>query len=212
MDQRIKIPSNINLIGISGRAGSGKDTVAEWIYDHYQNAWTIAFADALKESAAVLFGVVEDNFHDQDLKNNLDPFWQVTNRQLLQFFGTEMVRETFTKLVPEVGKDFWIWRLCKELNLVGLDPGDTFIIPDVRFQNEYDWIIQNNGIVIHLTRPGDSDIVGLANHASESGFNFTEPRRTYHVNNNKTLTELFFSIEDVLNKADTNVPLIKKIF
>lgn len=69
----------------------------------------------------------------------------------------------------------------------------------MRFQNEYDFIIANNGIVIHLTRPGFSGNVGISNHASESGIaNFHTPEATFHVENNSTLPELYAKIDAIV--------------
>ena len=41
------------------------------------------------------------------------------------------------------------------------------IITDCRFKDEVDWILSNQGIIIHLTRPGADGTVGISQHSSE---------------------------------------------
>jgi hypothetical protein len=52
------------LIGLTGQAGSGKDTIYERVKFKYPNAERIAFADKLKESAAALLGVTYEQLNN----------------------------------------------------------------------------------------------------------------------------------------------------
>lgn len=194
------------LIGIHGHAGSGKDTVADYIRFTRENTWKIPFARALKEACVRLFGMPLESFHELELKEAVHPYWNISPRQAAQFFGTEMVRETLPRLLPTIGSNFWIHRLAMTLN--GLDESmpydsdDVVVIPDVRFQNEYDWIIANGGIIIHLTRPGADGIVGIPSHASEAGILHTCPERTYPLSNQGSLDDLHAKVEDILTEAN----------
>jgi hypothetical protein len=143
------LSKKIQLIGIYGRAGSGKDTIAEYLYTHFKNVYSKAFAEPLKAAAAIAFGIDPDIFNNRAFKEQTNPFWGVSPRQIAQFFGTEMFRDTAPKLLGvEMGTNFWIHRLEGQLNgdLYTYEEGeycdgDTVVIPDVRFQNEYDWIM-----------------------------------------------------------------------
>lgn len=194
------------LIGICGHARSGKDTVGAYLHASRDNTWKLAFADPLKQAAATLFGIPEDSFYEEDLKEVADPFWGVSPRQIAQFFGTEMVRQNVGRLIPELGENFWIRRLIQTLNGTGdsvaYDADDVVIITDVRFQNEYDWIISQGGIIIHLTRPGADGTVGISGHASESGISFIDPDHTYLIVNNGTLEELYEEVDRVVKQAN----------
>jgi len=201
------------LIGIHGLKQSGKDSVALYLHQSYQNVWREAFADTLKYSASVLFGVPYDEFNDPELKAQIHPHWGITRRFMLQFFGTEMVRDNMGTLLPSVGEDFWYQRLAYRLNGnpwddVSYDEEDTVIIPDVRFQNEYNWIMANNGIVIHLTRPRDSDIIDP--HKSEQPIIFTVPEATYALTNDGTLEELYLKIDKLFDYDLKSFSLIRK--
>ncbi len=199
-------PVACKLIGICGHAGSGKDTVADYIRHAHDDTWKLAFAKPLKEAAAILFGIPLDAFTETDWKEVPDVYWNLTPRAAAQFFGTEMVRETVDKLLPGIGSDFWIHRLI--MTLRGEDESceytedDVVIIPDVRFQNEYDWIIDKGGIIIHLTRPGADGTVGIPSHQSEAGLQFGPPGRAYHIINDSTLEELYVQVDSVLKLAN----------
>ena len=194
------------LIGICGHARSGKDIVGSYLHSSRDNTWKLAFADPLKQAAATMFGIPEDSFYEDDLKEVADPFWGVSPRQIAQFFGTEMVRQNVGRLIPELGENFWIRRLIQTLNGTGdsvaYDADDVVIISDVRFQNEYDWIISQGGIIIHLTRPGADGTVGISGHASESGISFIDPDHTYLIVNNGTLEELYEEVDRVVKQAN----------
>ena len=59
----------INLLGIAGRAGSGKNTVAEMIQKIANGVWEQkAFAGKLKQIASLLTGIPIEKFEDQEFK------------------------------------------------------------------------------------------------------------------------------------------------
>ena len=194
------------LIGIYGRARSGKDTVGKYLHDTRDNTYKLAFADPLKQAASKLFGIPEDNFYDNDLKEEQDQFWGVSPRQVAQFFGTEMVRQTMNRLIPGIEENFWVTRMIHTLTGQGdspvYDTDDIVVISDVRFQNEYDWIVSEDGIIIHLTRPGADGIVGIPGHPSEAGLEFTAPDHTYLIVNNGTLEELYEEVDRIMTQAN----------
>jgi len=194
------------LIGIHGAARSGKDTVAMYLHEKHDNTWKVAFADPLKRAASQMFGIPEEYFWTDELKEVPDHFWNVSPRQVAQFFGTEMVRENVSKLIPSVGQDFWVYRMAHCLNGLGeqveYDTDDVVVIPDVRFQNEYDWITAQGGIIIHLTRPGADGMVGIPSHPSEAGIELTAPDQTYEIINNGTLEELYEEVDRAIKTAN----------
>jgi hypothetical protein len=200
------ITVSCKLIGIYGHARSGKDTVGKYLHEKHDNTYKLAFADALKQAAAKMFGIPEDSFYDEDTKEVVDEFWGVSPRQIAQFFGTELVRQNIDRLIPGIGENFWISRMIHCLTGAGESPfydeDDVVIITDVRFQNEYDWIISQGGIIIHLTKPGADGIVGIPGHASEAGIQSTDLDNTYEIVNNGTLEELYEEVDRVVKQAN----------
>lgn len=199
--------TDLKLIGIHGNAGTGKDTISAYIHSNYQKVYGEAFAGPLKDACAEAFGMDRDDFDDPDVKNLLNNYWGVSPRQIAQFVGTELFRTNIARLLGGACEhNFWIkrleGRLTGALNEYQYNPyeaGDCVIISDVRFQNEYDWIIANEGIVIHVTRPGFTGNVGIANHASEAGIaNFHTPEATFYVANDGTLDDLYEKVDVIV--------------
>lgn len=146
-----------HIIGISGKAGSGKDTLAKYLRDilpHVDNVpyyEIVHFADLLKE--AVQTTCVLDDWHTQTQegkKTELEWLDGMTVREVLQKFGTA-IREG-------VHPDFWVRALME-----GTDDWDI-IIPDVRFPNEAEEIRKRGGILVRIEREG----AGAGNHISET--------------------------------------------
>ena len=201
------LKSGVKLIGLYGHAGSGKDTVADLLTDTYKNHYSHAFADPLKAACSVAFGIPVDDFHNQEKKEELNPNWSMTPRTIAQFMGTEIFRDEVSKIVG-IGEDFWIKRMFLRLNNdfipddeAAYEEGDTVVISDVRFQNEYDWIVGNNGVIIHLTRPGADGNIGIPGHASEQKLNLHSNERTYSCKNDGTISDLHRNIANIIVSA-----------
>lgn len=201
------LTSGVKLIGITGKAGAGKDTIADYLFDKYTDIGVEPFAAPLKDAARAAFGFSEEQVYGS-AKETLDDFWKVTPRQVLQFMGTEMFRQTIGKLIPGVEDDFWVQRMYGRLSgqIVPEDGqeylvGDIVVIPDTRFQNEYDFIIANGGILINVVRPGVGE-VGIMGHASEAGFKLHEGAKNYEVINDGTLNQLYDRVDQILETLD----------
>jgi len=151
----------MKLIGIAGKARSGKDSIAEYLVDFF-NAHRYALADPLKEACSVAFGIPLHKFYEAEFKETIDEFWQLSPREIAQRFGTECMREQFRE-------DFWLKRALFELEDVAYNEDrDYFVIPDIRFENEADWIRERGGELWHVVRPSIGEGVVRA-HASEAG-------------------------------------------
>lgn len=146
-------------IGISGLAGSGKDTLAD-IFIHILggNAVKYSMASTIKKICR-LFGFTDKQLSDRILKETVDPFWGVSPRWFAQTIGTEMFRNLFRD-------DVWV-RLCEKF--IKSNPDKIIVIPDIRFDNEAELAQRYDGIVLHISR-NESGLQGdTAKHASEKG-------------------------------------------
>lgn len=199
----------MNIIAITGKAGSGKDTIASYLHERYYKCWIESFAKPLKEACAAAFGIPIENFQDTELKEQTDEFWKVSPRKIAQFVGTEMFRDQMKWLVPGMTDgEFWITRMHALLtgqidttDGATYDQEDTIIIPDMRFQNEYRYVSDNGGLIIHLTREGADGTVGIPGHSSESGIIFDDT--VYHITNNGSKEDLYAQVEEVLTASRT---------
>ena len=104
----------------------------------------------------------------------------ITIRQLLQMYGTNIIRSTF-------GNNFWINRT--------LNSNNNLIVSDVRFINELEEIKNRSGIVIYINR--DSCIPG--DHPSEQEIYelYKLNKFDYIINNNKDIKCLFKEISNI---------------
>lgn len=201
------------IIAIAGKAGSGKDTIADYITSKYLNCWTESFASPLKRACAEAFGIPLANFNDSRIKEIEDLPWNTSPRKIAQFVGTEMFRDQIPHLLPETGNDFWVQRmaylLAGDIQTEGganYDEDDTIVIPDLRFQNEYDWLVSQNAVIIHLTRPNASDTVGIPGHASELGFALdTNYDNNWHLFNDKSRGDLYDQVDIILKDSKLNL-------
>jgi len=152
------------LIGISGLAGSGKDTAADFLVRHHGFA-KVSLADPMKRACAEWFGWDQERLWGPSAnRNEPDPrFGGLSARKALQFLGTEIGRELY--------KDVWIdlgIRIARHLLLHSncwydsrsgifptMNPGAAgVVIPDVRYENELAAIQQAGGKVVRVKRPG----------------------------------------------------------
>lgn len=199
MTNYVNITSGVKLIGLHGKAGSGKDTVCDFLIGTYKDMYPESFVGPLKKGLAEIFGIPLEHFEQRDIKEITNPYWDRSPRWLAQYFGTEVLRE-------HIDEYFWIKRLALRLNADSdthpewgaYDSNDTVVISDVRFQNEYDWVIANQGIIIHLTRDGADGTVGIANHPSEQDINLHNKERTYVCENNGTIIDLKRKIANII--------------
>jgi len=140
------------LIGISGKARSGKDTLGKYLCDEYR-CLHYYFAKPLKEGAKVMFNLSDEQIGNKEVP--IEP-WGISPRKIYQLLGTEVGR----------GIDTNVWVKNAEM-FVKDNPGRTVVITDCRFDNEATWIRSRGGIVINIERDQGSIIEN--GHSSEGG-------------------------------------------
>jgi hypothetical protein len=201
------------IISITGKIGSGKDTIAEIIQQSTQLDWEVKkFAGKLKTIAELLCGVPKQNFESQEFKKTqMSEEWGMTYREFLQKLGTEALRSNLHENV-------WINALfsdykaktvavgTSEFDITEKDELPNWIITDTRFPNEMDAVKSKNGLVIKVERslklrkgydtPNETDL-----HPSETSLdNYTE--WDYVIENNGTLEELRAKVMLILEKEN----------
>lgn len=147
------------LIGIKGLAGHGKDTVANFISDYLSSSITqkISFAEPLKEMVSIITGIPVMDI-DKNKATYL-PEYNLSVRTMLQKVGTDAMRN-------QVDSDVWIKIAARRIGHI--PKHKIVVIPDVRFENEMNFIRQNHGIIITVHRPMMLDN-SIYEHISESG-------------------------------------------
>lgn len=179
------------IIGLTGLAGSGKDTVA-YIMESRHNFSKRAFADNLKSAASKIFDLPLIAFYQQDLKEVVDPYWSMSPREMLQKLGTEACRNVF-------GENIWIDSMMKALSSERLSTRHI-VITDVRFDNEAEAIRKLGGVILHIRSNRKSSLSEAAQlHTSEAGVSWGL-LTDYSLYNTGTLEELPAQVAFVINQ------------
>lgn len=175
------------IIGLSGYARSGKNTVADMLGEEYRQ---VSFAEPMREALYKLNPILgKDSLTGGliQLKNMVDAVgWDMAKelstevRRLLQVLGTEVGREMF-------GENFWV-----NIAMTGIDSGDNVVFTDVRFPNEAWAISRIGGQVWRVNREG---VEAVNTHPSEHALDGWDFDRV--INNNGTLNDLRRQINEL---------------
>lgn len=215
------------IIGISGRMGSGKDTIGTIIHgllltNKNQSSEIKKFAGKLKQIASILTGIPVEKFEDQEFKKNLlDVEWGTVQQIPLnsippfadmQFNVMMTVREFLQKLGTEAMRDglhtnVWVNALFADYKAIVTEPakfGGTaigeypnWIITDMRFPNEMEAVVKRNGITIRVTRPAKKGKNTARLHPSETSLD--KAKFDYEIINDGTLEELVKKVREILD-------------
>lgn len=155
--------SGVTIIGLTGLAGTGKDSAALYLCQEYGFVQA-AFADPIR-SMALLFleeaGLDHAWVTERRLKEEPIDGLDVSARALMQTLGTEVGRA--------LSPNLWIKHLALRLGLDNIPRStpihDRIVISDVRFLNEAAWLLANmRGCLVRLHR---STAAGVRPHPSE---------------------------------------------
>ncbi len=178
------------IIGITGKKGSGKDTLGQFFINNY-NFKRFAFADTLKEVCRLIFCFTDEQLYG-DKKEVIDFKWKETPRKILQFIGTDLFRNQLENLLPDVKKNIWTLSLENKIDKYT----GSVVITDIRFQNEVDLIKSYpNSIMIHIKRNNNN--VDL--HESEKYIDDLTGI-DYYVDNNYCLETLNYESKKIIEK------------
>ena len=170
------------VIGVAGRARSGKDTLVNFILAARGYGYRYGFADPIKRMLLALNIDCTDPFW-VDNKEAVIPALGVSLRRLLQTLGTEWGREL-------INPDLWVILAKQAL----VDHGPGMLISDVRVENEAKWIRSVGGRIVHIQRPNASPV---AEHVSEAGI--VALPEDILVYNNGTLHQLQSAVQEMFH-------------
>lgn len=141
------------IIGLVGKKFSGKDTLADYLVQNHQFV-KYAYAKPIKDACKTIFLVTDEQLNTNK-KEIVDKRWNLTPRKMMQFLGTDTVRNN-------IDKDFWIkhFKYWYEEN-----KSKNIVITDCRFQNEIDAIKEIGGMIIKINR----NTINFDDHISEQG-------------------------------------------
>ena len=167
------------LIGLTGYAGTGKDTVRHIL--ELRGYVGMAFAEPIRGMLRELLssnGIDDSYMTERDRKEVIIPALGVSYRHLAQTLGTEWGRS----LAP----DFWL-RIAGAFmdDVAWANHGCQFVVSDVRFENEAAWVKQRGGVIWRIERQQANPV---RQHVSETGMDAIECDQV--IFNEGTLDEL----------------------
>ena len=195
------------ILGVSGKAGAGKDTVCKmivyilWYYnysqrlspfgiEHYNEQmlqyyniinridwYQTSFADKLKQCLSIILRTSRSNFEDNMFKQSTVEWLGISVRELLQKFGTAIRNE--------VCDDFWVKACLKDF-----EDYNNYLITDVRFKSEAKGITDKGGIIVRVNREG----AGAGNHISE--VDLDDYSFDYVISNDGSMEDLLLKVKE----------------
>lgn len=167
------------IIGLSGYARSGKDTVAEYLVEHYGYT-RVAFADAVRNYAYEINPLIDNAIRLAEVVD--DYGWDVA-KQNLEIRRT--LQQVGVAARNQFGDLFWVNMALDKVSYTG-----DYVITDVRFKNEASHIKRRDyAQVWRIERPG---VGPINNHISEVDMDDWEYDFTFV--NSGTLEDLALSV------------------
>lgn len=210
----------MSIIGICGFIGSGKDTIADYLVN-FHGFRRESFANSLKDAVSAVFGwdrtMLEGRTkQSREWREQRDEWWsqrlgqEITPRYILQYWGTEVVRNGFHD-------DMWIASLENKLRL----SQDNIVITDCRFPNEIKSIKEAGGKIVWVKRGSlptwyttavaanenhefaVQELKRLKIHASETSWVGT--KFDYELDNNGSIDDLFKQIRNLVSDRPVSI-------
>lgn len=146
----------LRLIGLVGYADTGKDTVRQQLEQEHHFVG-LAFADPIRQMLRTLFtsnGIDEKYMDEREFKEatigELLTTHPISYRQMAQTLGTEWGRS--------LSPDFWTCMAGAYIADQRQHGERLFVISDVRFVNEAQWIKNAGGELWRIHRPSATPV------------------------------------------------------
>lgn len=196
------------LVGVLGFIGSGKGTAGDVLSE--LGFESLSFAGAVKDVTAVMFGwprdMLEGNTDEsRKWREQPDKFWSkkfgkdFSPRLALQLMGTEVGRDVFHQ-------DFWVLNLENKMR----DKTKNYVITDVRFPNEMEFVHRQGGILIEIQRglkPHWYDIAEKANHGDYKAEQFLRKENIHESEWRWIGGDIDFTIDNMGSKEELKTNL-----
>jgi hypothetical protein len=155
------------IIVFVGKIGSGKSSAANILKKYSFVEET--FADPIKQFLITLGFKHDEVYGSQEDKARINEFWNVSGREFMQKFGTDLMRNKLQATIPNLNLNnstVWVRIMEKKLQ----NNHKNIVIGDGRFPDEIALIKKYGGIVVKINR-----CVCDSEHESESYINSIVP-------------------------------------
>jgi len=209
------------IIGIHGKARSGKDQFGKYLMEylkerHDRNFRHVAFATQLKLMCKEHFELSDDQLWERgkNIRETPDerfikpPPKAISSGMMTALYWTPReIMQELGSFYRRIDYDFWVKTLDRHLKKTGVE---DVIITDVRHINECEYVKNNQGVLIRVIRESADEIHGMQ-HESEIALD-DKPRDYFdiEINNCGTLENLYDAAEDASDAIIMIENLIKK--
>jgi len=179
-------------IGLAGKRGSGKDTVAAYLVERYGYT-RVAFADRVRDAALALDPIVAVDVEGQPVRLSHMVDVQGWNQSKQH----EEVRRVLQRIGDEAGRQIhgtytWINQALEKIK----DIDGPIVFSDVRYPNEIDELRTLGFVIVQIYRPTKhqrQDLVDL--HPSETDL---RARCDEMIFNDGSIEELYVRVDQLL--------------
>ena len=171
--------TNVKLIGITGPAGCGKDTLGRLITTMDSSFSCRSFAEPMKTMLSTGLLLTDEQLHGNQ-KETVDPTYECSPRHMMQTLGTEWGRN-------HIHPDVWVTALKAKWEADGCPPT---VLTDVRFENEAEFV-RYYGTLIHIVGRGGID----GDHISEQGI--TKQPDDWFIRNTGSIEDLNTALKNL---------------
>lgn len=199
------------LLGISGYAQAGKDTIADRLCEVH-GFRRVAFADLLRRCAEALDPIVglhitpaiEVTSHGDLTPQFIDPDAAViTYTQALELYGYEESKSRFPefrgilqRLGTDVGRKLLDDNIWVDATLASLEDGVDYVITDARFTNEAQAILDKGGLMVRVEREGTGPVNDHPSETALDHWNFD-----HIITNDGTIEELNDKVDRLIRAS-----------
>lgn len=176
------------IVGIIGKKGHGKDTIADYLVSKYQ-FHKLTYAEPIKKICREIFHLSEEQLIDHNLKETIDTRWEKSPRQIMQLIGTDLFRKTFSE-------DIWV-NIFREKAKQLLLEEKNIVISDIRHSNELEnlFTLSDNVLILQVIRNIKEEKEDK--HPTEQ-FNYNKDIPIHKINNT-TFEELYLQIDSIIH-------------
>jgi phosphomevalonate kinase len=151
----------MTLIAISGKRRTGKSALGEILAKRFMYT-PISLAEPLKAMCRQHFGLTPDQT-DGTFKESPTQYKDEQG----QFLTPRAIMIKVGAFYRSIDKDFWIKKLFDQISPVPQAQTKTYVVTDVRFKNELEWMKRHKAYTIRLER--EESLTGAnINDASET--------------------------------------------
>lgn len=190
------------IIGISGKARSGKDTFAQMLAEELQRktgqAYVLmAYAHELKLKIQKDFDLSYEQLWGEEKehadKRYVRPKWKHLDRGTMTYWTPREIMQNYGQFFRTIDYDFWVKHL---FNIVEEKNYKNVIITDLRHINEVNAVVDRGGYHVRVERE-EKDNVHNEQHISETALD-GKHRIDFTVKNYGTLEDLKETGKDVV--------------